>query len=473
MTQELLSAAGNGIDVTPAPILTVVPDLPEPDPWDSTWEEQLDHEVRQMPEAYVGKRRKEYVEEVEAIVEGQPAAAPEVDPNDLASVLREEMRQAVADIEWRVRQEYELKRRRETGIVDSVTVEDINDGVHRITGYTLTSGTPVGGITWASLHVVFKGVDYTVANGTLTSAQKYAWFRKSDATSVTSTTANIVLQVSATMPTLGLEDALIFVNNGGVARSILEESIPSAVAPGSVTAESLGADVALTLTNLRNDLTNAQATADGSITSYFQNDPPWATGTTQPDSKVGDVWYDSNDGGAYRWSGTSGTPANTWVRIADTDSAALAAKVGTRTTTYVYPSTTPPVAPAAQGGVPAGFAIGDLWMVTDQGNKFKRWDGSAWVDLLIGDSAISGVSGGKVGTGINATNITLGTLSGSLVGTGLNGANITTGTVAAARVGAGVNGVILSTGTGQVGTTQIADSAIQPQKINAAFHILY
>jgi hypothetical protein len=452
VTQELLSAAGNGIDLTPPPVLTVVPDLPE---------------------VYVGKRRKEYVEEVQAIAEGEPAAPPIVDPTDLVSVLREEMRVAVADIEWRLKQVYEQKLRMATGgaPVDMVTVEDINDGKHRLTGYTLTPNTPTGGITWASLHLVFKGVDYTIANGSTTN--KYIWFVKADATAVTATTANIILRTATTMPTLGLEDALVFINNNGVPRSILEESVPSAVAPGSIDNAALAADVNLILTNLRSDLTNAQATADGAIQSYVQDTAPWANGSTQDPGKVGDVWYDSNDGGAFRWSGPGGSPVNTWVRIADTDVASLASKVGTKTTTYVSANASPPVAPAAQGGVPAGFAVGDFWMVTDQGNMFRRWSGSAWVDLQIGDAGISAVSGGKVGTGINASNVTIGTLSGSLVGTGISGSNITTGTVVAARVGAGVNGAVLTTASGQIGTTQLADSAVQPQKLNTAFHILY
>jgi hypothetical protein len=100
-------------------------------------------------------------------------------------------------------------------------------------------------------------------------------------------------------------------------------------------------------------------------------------------------------------------------------------------------------------------------MVTDQGNKMKRWSGpsgtptpNVWADVLYGDAAISDVSGPKIGTGIN-------------------GSNVTTGTVVAARVGSGVNGAVLTTATGQVGNTQIAPSAVKPANINAAFHLLY
>jgi len=128
--------------------------------------------------------------------------------------------------------------------------------------------------------------------------------------------------------------------------------------------------------------------------------------------------------------------------------ALIAGKVNLKVTTYLSASTVAPVAPSG------GFTTGDMWMQTDLGNKLMRWSGSAWVAVLLGDSAISDVGGAKVGSGINGT-------------------NITTGTVVAARVGAGVNGAVLSTATGTVGNTQIAANAVTPAKINAAFHLLY
>lgn len=415
---------GSGIILTEPPHLTAVPDLPEVDSAPTTDE----------PVPVITTLR----------AEGEPAAPPEVVDGDLVSQLREEMRAAVADIEWRLAQQYELKLREATGapMVDHLYVEDINDGVHRMTGYTVTNNTPAGGITWASLHIVFKGVDYTIADGNTTN--KYAWFVKPGS----GTTATLV--TGNTFPTLGPEDALIFVNNAGVARSVLEESVPSAVMPGSISQASIDAGFATLLSTMQSDLLNAQATADGSVVSYFQDNPPWPTGdTTQSPSKVGDIWYDSNDGGAFRWSGASGTPANTWVRIADTDTSALAARVNTRITTFVAPSTAPPV---ATGNSP--FVDGDLWMVTDMDNKFRRRLGANWIDLALGDNALAGISGAKVGTGISGT-------------------NITTGTVGAARVGAGVNGAVLTTGTGTVGGAQIASGGVQPRTINAAFHLLY
>jgi hypothetical protein len=57
------------------------------------------------------------------------------------------------------------------------------------------------------------------------------------------------------------------------------------------------------------------------------------------------------------------------------------------------------------------------------------------------------VDGSNVGTGINATNITTGTLVGTLVGTGVSATNITTGTLSGSLVGTGVNATNITTGT--------------------------
>lgn len=359
--------------------------------------------------------------------------------------LRHEMDAAVADIERRLAQAREIERANETGVRrETIHAEDLNLGFAMIDGYTLTANSPgAGSIAWASLHVVLLGVDYTIADGN--TALKYVWFVKPGS----GTTAT--LQTSNTMPTLGAQDALIFINNGGTPISVLESSVVYAVGPGAIGNAQLDTATQTLLTNLQASDVAIQAQLDGAINSYYQANPPWPDGSPSPSGgnvNQGDIWYDSDNGWTYRWTGTGGTPANTWFRIADTDIALVQAKVNTKVTTYLTASTSAPVAPSG------GFTTGDMWMVTDQGNKLKRWSGAAWVDVLIGDSAISDVGGAKIGSGIN-------------------GSNVTTGTVAATRVGAGVNGAVLSTATGTVGATQIATGAVTPTKINTAFHILY
>jgi hypothetical protein len=131
------------------------------------------------------------------------------------------------------------------------------------------------------------------------------------------------------------------------------------VRDGSIAAASAAAATAQTQAN--NALTAAQAaqaTADGAIRTYYQSNPPWANGSSQPAEVVGDLWFDTDDGQAYRWNGT------TWVIIEDNSiAAALAAAQNAQTTadgkiTSYYQTTTPTIG-----------ELGDLWYDTDDQNK--------------------------------------------------------------------------------------------------------
>jgi hypothetical protein len=90
---------------------------------------------------------------------------------------------------------------------------------------------------------------------------------------------------------------------------------------------------------------NAQATADGKVTTFFQATAPTA-------EAVGDLWMDSDDKNKmYRWSGSS------WVSVRD---------AGKVTTFYA-------------ASAPTAEAIGDLWYNTST-LILQRWNGSAWQD---------------------------------------------------------------------------------------------
>jgi hypothetical protein len=387
------------------------------------------------------------------------------------AAMREENAAAVADVERRLAQAREIEQATAATVATggtyvaprSVHAEDLNIGRPLLDGYLMTANSPVAGsISWSSLHVVLLGVDYTITDGSTSS--KYTWFIKP----ASGTTATLVS--GNTLPVLSSVDALIFVNNNGVPISALETAVSYAVGAGVIGQAQLATDVSTILSTLQSNDIALQSAIDGSITTYAQDTAPWPSGSPSPaggNINQGDVWYDMNDGGAFRWTGTGGSPANTWLKIADTDNSALAGKIAIKTTTYLANNAATPVAPTG------GFTTGDLWMVLDQGNMLRRWSGTAWVDLQIGDGAISGVGGAKVGTGINATNITTGTVSGARVGTGINAANVDNGTLAAARVGPGVAGAVLNSATGTVGNSQIAVNAVQPKNINAAFHLLY
>lgn len=400
------------------------------------------------------------IQAVEPVISDVPS-----DLNSLRALIHDEMSSAVADIERRLGQARELEKSSMYGSSRSIHAEDLNLSQHIIDGYTLTANSPgAGSIAWTAVHIVYLGVDYTIADGN--TALKYTWFIKPGS----GTTAT--MSSSNTMPTLGNNDAIIFVNNAGTPVSALGSSIAYAVgagvvgntqiADGAVTSAKTNFYTALaqSITDVGTAAALAQATADGSITTYFQSTIPWANGdataggAASPVTKVGDVWYDSTDGQAYRWSGAAGTPANTWIAISDSDiGAALAAAnaasglASSKITTFYGVLASPPTA----------LAVGDLWVVSDQNNQVRRATAigaGSWATLLIGDAAISGIGGTKVGTGIN-------------------GSNVTTGTVVAARVGTGVTGADLTSGTGTVGSSQIGSNAVTPAKINAAFHLLY
>lgn len=100
--------------------------------------------------------------------------------------------------------------------------------------YSVFNNTPTpGSIRWQSLHVVYDGEDYAVADGD--TSQRYVYWLLSDP---------LVLKTSNTQPTLGIDDALIFVNNNGTLINVVSSTITdgSVIAAGSVTADQLAAN---------------------------------------------------------------------------------------------------------------------------------------------------------------------------------------------------------------------------------------
>jgi hypothetical protein len=457
MTQEIMTI-GHGT-VVDTPTLTLVPDAPAEEAV-----ELAEDTLELMPVRGVDSPPIDVITTLVPRAEGAPAPAPVYDLSDPFQALRAEVDAKVADMEWRLAQAYEQKLRALTGgaPVDMVTVEDMNDGKHRITGYTLAQNTPAGGGTWGSVHLILKGIDFTIADGSLTSANKYAWFVRSTAV-VNGATGTATLMVGTAVPVLGPEDALVFVNNNGVIVSVLEASLPPALPAGVVTNATLDTTLAARLTQFQTDIAAAQNTADGSVSTYFNSNPPWPAGAAAPSGaanrEVGDVWYEQDaPGGAFRWSGTLGTPANTWVKIADTDTAALANLVNTKVTTYAATFAAGPIVP------PGGFVEGDLWMVTDQGNKFKRRQSGAWVDITLGDAALaSGISAAKISGELAQANIPV-----------LDLTTKTTGNIPVGRVPSGVAGANLANAINSLSSnSQIGNGIVTPQKINSSIHAIY
>lgn len=111
------------------------------------------------------------------------------------------------------------------------------------------------------------------------------------------------------------------------------------------------------------DASNAQATADGKILSFYQTTAP-TVGMSE-----GDFWFDIDNGKKlYRYSGT------TWISAQDDEIALAIDAAQTAQTTadgkaIVYYSPTTPV----------GATIGDLWYDDDDEHKrFYRYSGSEW-----------------------------------------------------------------------------------------------
>jgi hypothetical protein len=107
---------------------------------------------------------------------------------------------------------------------------------------------------------------------------------------------------------------------------------------------------------------DAQATADGKVQTFYQASAPTAEG-------IGDLWFDTDDGNKqYRWSGSAWVAVqDAGIGIAISDAAGAQATADGKVTTFYTTS-----APTAEG-------VGDLWFDTDDSNKLYRWSGSAWV----------------------------------------------------------------------------------------------
>lgn len=99
----------------------------------------------------------------------------------------------------------------------------------------------------------------------------------------------------------------------------------------------------------------AQATADGKVTTFYQDAAPTAEG-------AGDLWVDTNDTNKlYRWSGSA------WVSVVDSDIAQAISDAATAQSTADGKIVT-----FYQDAIPTATDAGDLWVDTDDGNKLYR-----------------------------------------------------------------------------------------------------
>jgi hypothetical protein len=118
------------------------------------------------------------------------------------------------------------------------------------------------------------------------------------------------------------------------------------------------------------DASDAQATADGKVITFFQAAAPTAEG-------VGDLWIETdNDNKLWRWSGSAWVDAqDDGIAQAIADAATAQATADGKIVTFFQTTT-----PTAEG-------VGDLWIDTDDSNHPWRWNGSAWVSARDGSIA--------------------------------------------------------------------------------------
>lgn len=147
--------------------------------------------------------------------------------------------------------------------------------------------------------------------------------------------------------------------------------------PGFV--DALNADIAEALLTAE----NAQATADGSIVSFWQDSAP-VIGSGAGQAKVGDIWFDTNDGNRiWRVVGAA------WVDAQDDDLALALASATTAQATADGKVKTFFAATA-----PTAEAIGDLWFNTVT-KKLFRWSGTDW-NSEIADVTLDQIGGNGV-----------------------------------------------------------------------------
>lgn len=108
----------------------------------------------------------------------------------------------------------------------------------------------------------------------------------------------------------------------------------------------------------------AQDTADGKIESFYQVSPPVT-------ASEGDLWFDTDDGNkiyTYR--------SNTWTNTQDSEIGVALLNAASAQSTADGKITTfyQPTAPIAEG-------VGDLWVNTGSNNEAYRWDGASWVSI--------------------------------------------------------------------------------------------
>jgi len=146
-------------------------------------------------------------------------------------ILDTKLRSLLEDVRYRIGVLEEMQAEVKTRI----HAHDLNLSSHMMDGYVFTNNSPsAGSVAWTDVNIVYKGVKYVITNGS--TAKKYLWW-DFDAS------PNTVLQSSDTKPTIGPDDILVGINNGGVFSLTMAPGKPvpgSAILDGTVGSGELG-----------------------------------------------------------------------------------------------------------------------------------------------------------------------------------------------------------------------------------------
>lgn len=122
--------------------------------------------------------------------------------------------------------------------------------------YAVIANSPsIGFIAWSGVHIVYDGVDYPVTDGS-TNKRFIFWQKASGG----------ALQVSDTYPSLTIDDAIVFLNKGGVPISVLNASSTEGdlVVPGTITSRAIATET-IVADNIKTDAIIARHVLAGSI----------------------------------------------------------------------------------------------------------------------------------------------------------------------------------------------------------------
>jgi hypothetical protein len=207
------------------------------------------------------------VRPVEArVVEAKPAKPLNGEAHVLEEMIQKAVDRAISDkfadvlqdISYRIGVLSDVAKSAQ-GLPHNITSQHLNLAHHLLDGYTFTTNSPsTGYVAWTDCHIVYQGVDYTISNSNTN--QRYIYWVQATPSA---------FQVSNTKPSLGVNDCLVAVNEGGTPHVVL---LPGKFRPGAtlldgtVSTNELGS-AAVTSAKLAASAVGTSHIADGAVAS--------------------------------------------------------------------------------------------------------------------------------------------------------------------------------------------------------------